>query len=238
MENREMGEWSKCEYDRSELPSRCFIFAGMTPNVLIEKILRNFQKVLYTKHDNYNPYIVEYEKEEITLIFQVYGAAMIADILKILKDGNTKEIIFIGSAYGISTDLHVGDCVISEKVQCLDGITNLLDNVEYAYPNMILTKKIGQLIATEMTCKTGKTVSVPTTFWHPDHNRFDKDAIALEMEYSAFCYFSMKLAMDVSGILVISDTIEHSLLDDRSLRYNNILKAFELVLAKFEVVKD
>lgn len=225
-----MGDWAKWELSKSELPERCYIFAGTSPQFIIDQVIREYKEVIFQKHDNYNPYILSDGKEETLILFQVYGAAMVADLLAILNDGKVKEIVFIGAAYGISKELNVGDYVIPQKVQCLDGVTSVQNNIDFTYPDENLFLRITKSFDKEnLKYKKGTTISVPTTFWHPSETKYDKNAIALEMEFSSLCHFSQKLSIKSAGVLVISDTSNHSLLDNRELRYKNIFKAFSVI---------
>lgn len=80
----------------------------------------------------------------------------------------------------------------------------------------------------------GKTVSVPATFFKPAKEKNDSDCIALEMEFSAICYVSEKLGTKCGGILIISDTEEHSLLDDQSLVHKKWENSFKIIKGSFE----
>ena len=229
-----MGNWAMHEFGKDKLPKRCYLFAGTTPEYVKNSILEHYNEVILHKHDVYERYIVKDKENEDLLIFQAYGAAVVADILSILKDGEVEEVIFIGTAFGLSNKLKTGDVVIPSKVQCLDGITNLIDSATYVVPNDEFRKKILDLLDEhKVDFKEGLTVSVPTVFWRLDNNKFDSNIIALEMELSAFLHFSYKLELRSAGILVISDTINHSLLDDQTLRFANIINTFSIIKSKW-----
>ena len=225
-----MGDWAKWELSKSELPKRCYIFGGNTPKFVMDSIISKYEEVIFHKHDNYEPYIVSDGITETLLMFQVYGPSMVADLVYILNDGNVDEIIFIGSTYGIDKNLRIGDYIVPNKVQSLDGIIKVLEDVDYTYPSEELKKRIiKSLISAGEDFKEGTTISVPTTFWHPDESKYDQEAIALEMEFASLCYFSSKFNIKTAGLLVVSDTANHSLKDDPTLRYKNIIKGFEIL---------
>lgn len=228
-----MGNWTIHEFGKDKLPKRCYLFAGTTPEHVKNSILQHYNEIVLHKHDVYERYIVKDKEREDLLIFQAYGAAVVADILAILKDGEVEEVIFIGTAFGLSNKLKTGDIVAPNKVQCLDGITNLIDSATYVVPDDEFRKKILDILdENKVDCKEGLTVSVPTTFWRLDNSKFDCNIIALEMELSAFFHFSYKLGLKTAGILVISDTINHSLLDDQTLRFKNIISTFSIIKSK------
>jgi purine-nucleoside phosphorylase len=225
-----MGNWSKHEFKRSKLPKRCFLFAGTTPEERKDKILNKFNEILFHKHDVYERYIVTDGKQEYIILFQVYGAPTITDITHILNDGEVEEIIFIGAAYGINEQLRVGDLVISNKVQALDGLLKINFDVDYSYPDENLKEKIKNILEkNNEDYLEGKSVSVPSSFCHPDNSKYDKDVVALEMEFSSVCYFTKKFNIKCAGVFVISDTSNHSLLDDQNKRFENIINSFEII---------
>ena len=225
-----MGDWAKHEMDRTSLPQKCYIFAGTTLDEQKEKILSMFEKINFHKHDVYERYIVSDEEKEYLIIFQVYGAPLITDITHILNDGGVEIIIFIGAAFGIHESLRIGNFVIPDQIQALDGLLKMNFNVDYAYPDRGLNNTIKAIMQKKgEKYFEGKTVSVPSTFSQPDKSRHDNDVMALEIEFSSVCYFANAFNIACAGVLVISDTANHDLLDEQKLRHENILKAFELI---------
>lgn len=222
-----MGEWAKHEFAREVLPKRCFLFAGTTPKHVKNSILDYYDEVVFHKHDVYERYIVKGSRGEDVLIFQAYGAAVVADLLTILKDGKVEQVIFIGTAFGLSNKLRTGDVVLPTEVQCLDGVTNLIDSVTQVSPDKELRKQLQAVLQQDgIGFQQGRTVSVPTVFWRLDGGRFDPGIIALEMELSAFIHFTARLGLKSAGLLIISDTVNHSLLDDQTLRFQSIVRVF------------
>jgi len=104
-----MGAWAKFEFGKEKLPKRCFLVAGGTPRATVQNICNDFDEVLLHRHDVYERCLVRSGDEETILAFQLYGAAVVADFLKVLQDGGTEEVIFLGLAYGKDNELNVGD---------------------------------------------------------------------------------------------------------------------------------
>lgn len=228
-----MGNWTRHEFNRDELPARCFLFARDHSQKRIEAVLSHYETVLFHKHTVYEAFIVSNRNSEELLIFQAYGAPLVSDLSFILKDGGVREIIFIGTAFGIADYLRVGDYVIPTKVQALEGLLKVLFEVDYSYPDSELRDKVEQsLITTEERYSTGKTVSVPCTFAHPDKSKYDEDVIGLEMELSSILHFSKQLGIQCAGILVISDTKDHGLLDDQTLVDNKWTNVFTMMQSR------
>lgn len=130
-----MGSWTKHEFNRDKLPERCFLFAGDHSEKRRKEILSHYETIVFHKHTVYEAYIVSNGNVEELLIFQVYGAPLISDISFVLKDGGVREIIFIGTAFGIAENLKVGDYVIPSMVQALEGILKVIFDVDYSYPD-------------------------------------------------------------------------------------------------------
>lgn len=234
-----MGIWTKHEFNRDKLPERCFLFAGDHSEERRKEILSHYEAIVFHKHTVYEAYIVSIGDIEELLIFQVYGAPLISDLSFILNDGGVKEIIFIGTALGIDENLKIGDYVIPSEVQALEGLLKVIFDVDYSYPDAELKKKIEQsLRVIEETYFEGKTVSVPCTFAHPDKSKYDEDVIALEMELSAIYHFSRQLGIQCAGILVVSDTKDHGLLDDRTVVYEKWVNGFKAIQSGIQLYRN
>lgn len=54
------------------------------------------------------------------------------------------------------------------------------------------------------------------------------------MEFSSICYYANEFNIECAGVLVVSDTVNHDLLDEQNLRYKNIIKVFELIKNELE----
>lgn len=230
-----MGNWTKFEFGRETLPSRCYLFAGDVPEERKNSILSFYESVEFHKHTVYERYIVFDGKKEDLLLFQVYGAPAISDLSYILKDGAVEEIIFIGTAYGIKREIEIGSYVIPNKVQALDGLLKVVFNIDYSKPDEIVVKKIkNALDINNEKYMEGKSVSVPSTFFQPAKDKLDDDNIALEMEFSSICHLSDKLGMKCGGILIISDNEEHTLLDDKTLLYKRWVNLFGILKRYFD----
>lgn len=222
-----MGNWTRFEFGRDILPRRCYIFAGDIDEERKSSILSLYDSIEFHRHTVYERYIVSKNNIEDLLIFQVYGASTICDLGYILKDGGIEEIIFIGTAFGISKEIKVGDYVIPNNIQALDGLVKVISDEDYCRPNKFLVQKIiDTMDKNKESYIVGKTISVPSTFFHPSKEKIDEDCIALEMEFSSICYVAETLEMKCGGILIISDNEGHSLLDDQSLVYEKWTNSF------------
>ena len=222
-----MGVWAKHEFNREILPEVCYLFAGTADEETKQKVLSKFGEIKFHKHDMYERYIVSDGNVEYVLIFQVYGAILTADLLKVLKDGEVKKCYFIGYAFSFNEDAKVGDYFISTYVQSLDGIVQSIDGVDESYPDEnMLNEIMNKFDHSQIAYLTGMSVSVPCCLWSIDNKLINKNAVALEMEYASFCHFCKKLGIQGAGFFVISDTRNYSLLDDQTLSKENLVKGF------------
>lgn len=230
-----MGHWAAWEFGMANLPQQCIIFGGTSSSSIIEQVLAEYEKVIYRKHDNYEAYIVEQSDKNTLLLFQVYGAAMVADLIFLLCDGGVEEIVFIGWAYGLHKNLVVGDYVLPVGVQCLDGVASTLDSIDMCYPHPELRNAIRyQLDQNTIRYLSATTASIPTTFFHPSRDLYHGDVVALELELASVLHFSDKLGIKACGLLVISDTEEHLLNEDHESREINLFVTFKIAKAVFE----
>lgn len=210
-----MGSWSEHEFGTATLPPRAYLFAGSSSREKINAVVGAFDKVHFHRHDVYERYLVGGPKAEASVMFQLYGAPIMCDLVTILKDGNVSEAFFLGYAYGIAEDIQIGDCVLPTRVQTLDGITTRLGAGTCTAPDAEMVEMISAVLQQHhIPYHKGKSVSVPATFWHGDESRIDSDVIALELEFAAFCHCANIAGIKAGGIFIISDTKYRGLLDD------------------------
>jgi hypothetical protein len=231
-----MGSWAENEFGVRALPPRAYLFAGTSSREKIDAVISSFGIVLFHRHDVYERYLVSSEGGDAAVMFQLYGAPIMCDMLTVLKDGNVNEAVFFGSAYGIAEAMQVGDCVVPTRVQTLDGVTAKLGAGPYTAPCSEMTEMVSEALRwRHISFRSGKSVSVPATFWHGDETQIDPDAIALELEFAAFCHCAHVAGIKAGGLFVISDTKEQGLLDDQRIPRDPIMiNAFQAVKEYWE----
>lgn len=228
-----MGAWAEHEFGIKTLPPRAYLFAGTSGAAKIDAVVGSFGKVLFHHHDVYDRYLVS--GGDATVMFQLYGAPILCDLVTVLKDGNVKEAVFFGYAYGIEEGMCVGDCVVPTQVQTLDGVTVRLGAGAHCTPDAELTAMIAAVLRkNRIPFRSGKSVSVPATFWHGDEREIEPDVIALEMEFAAFCHCARVAGIRAGGLFVISDTKKHGLLDKRIPRDPRMLETFRAIKSHWE----
>jgi uridine phosphorylase len=225
-----MGKLSKWELGRDRLPSPAIVFGGNTPRSSIERAVGSFERVIFHKHDNYEPFLVETAGREMLLAFQVYGAPLVADLLHVLADGGAASAVFLGAAYGIHAELRIADCVVPTKVRCLDGFSQAVGGADWAHPDPGLRHEVmAALHAAGEAFSEGPTVSVPSTFYHGNESLLPPDALALEIELGAFFHVGAATAIRCAAALVISDNATCTLLDKRDSRDERLIAIFNAI---------
>jgi purine-nucleoside phosphorylase len=225
-----MGSWSENEFGVKTLPPLAYLFAGASTREKIDAIVNSFDEILVHRYDVYERYLVGGDKGEAAIMFQLYGAPIMCDLVTVLKDANVLEAIFFGYAYGIDDDLQIGDCVIPKRIQTLDGVSTRLGAGAYTTPSEEMIEMISKILKTRrIPFRTGKSVSVPATLWHGDESKIDSDVIALELEYAAFCHCARAAGIKAGGLFIISDTKKQGLLDERPPRDPKMLAAFRAI---------
>lgn len=232
-----MGAWAEIEFGVKILPSRAYLFAGISGKEKIDAVVGSFDRVLVHRHDCYERYLVS--GSEAAVMFQLYGAPILCDLVTVLKDGGVKEAIFFGYACGLADGMRVGDCVVPTQVQALDGVSARIGAGTYTAPDADLTSLISDALQQkQIAFRRGKSVSVPATFWHGNEKVIDPDAIALEMEFAAFCHCARVKGIKAAGVLVISDTRHQSLLDRDIPRDPMMIAAFQVIKTRLEHERD
>ena len=228
-----MGAWAEHEFGVKTLPPRAYLFAGTSGRAKIDAAIGEFDKVLVHRHDVYERHLVS--GSDATVMFQLYGAPIMCDLITVLKDGGVKEAVFLGYAFGFGDDTRVGDCVVPTCVQALDGVTARLGAGTHCTPDTELTASISDVLRQSgIPFRTGKSVSVPATFWHGDERDIEPDVIALEMEFAAFCHCAGVAGIKAGGLFEISDTETQGLLDRGLPRDATMLKVFRAIKTHWE----
>lgn len=115
-----MGRLSEAVFGRRKLPERCLIFAGAYLPTRKEWVRSLFDRWQRTKGQWVKFSFAHRYGSEYFLVFNVYGASMILEIIQLLKEGETKRVFLIGSLGG--KDLPVGTLVLPQKQSIRQGL--------------------------------------------------------------------------------------------------------------------
>jgi purine-nucleoside phosphorylase len=212
------------------LPAHCIVYAGTTRDELKTDILSIFANVLVLQSHIFEGFVVEKDEEQCLLLFQIYGAAMMADVVHILADGNVKEILFVGAVHSFDNTLDIGSIIVPDQIQALDGLVNGIENVEITYPDADSFLKVKYFLERNfIQFRVGKTVSIPGVFVKPEKSLYHANAIALEMESSSLFYYAKKNNIKAAAIHVVSDNTIHHLYEDQKKRYDAIYRLSQVL---------
>jgi purine-nucleoside phosphorylase len=225
-----MGNWSKKYMNSDTLPSQCIVYAGTTRDELKNNILSTYTNVKTVQAHIFEGFVGERDDELYLLLFQIYGAAMMADVVHILADGNVKEILFIGAVHSFDVTLDIGCVIVPDQIQALDGLVNGIEKIEITYPDADSFSKVKYLLERNLIpFRVGKTVSIPAVFVKPEKEIYHKDTIALEMESSSLFHYAKKNSIKAAAIHVVSDNANHHLYEDQKKRYDTISRLSQIL---------
>jgi len=213
-----MGRLSEAIFGRKKLPERCLIYAGTyVPNK------KEWVKSFFDKWQRIKGYWVRYsfayrDGIEYLLIFNVYGAAMVLEIIQLLKDGSAKKVFLIGSLGG--KDLPVGTLVLPTKIIDKTGFVSV-DNLskQVVEPKEDSLKRLKEVLNNlSEDYVEGEIVSVPCALHNIEHikNFVEQETsiLGVEMETSTFYHYSQKESLENYALLYISDNKKYGLISE------------------------
>lgn len=231
-----MGKWAKRDFGREKIGETGIIIAGTAKPEFEKEVLNLFDRVISSKDSVYHEYLVEKNGITCPVIFNVYGAPAMIDVLTIMHDGGCRNIIFIGYAYGGFKNLDVGSIVLTDKAYHFEGIYHHIEpDRKAAFPDKDLKKKIKELFKkNKIACVEGSNISVPAvTFQLPHNNKEYKsiNPLTCEMELASCLSRAKDIGMRAAGILIISDNRKSSIGDEtkRKLRHESKIKVLKTI---------
>ncbi|MBS3140631.1 hypothetical protein J4405_00630 [Candidatus Woesearchaeota archaeon] len=232
-----MGNWAKSAYGQESFAGIGIVVAGTSNKEFEKKTISKFDKLISSKDKVYHANLVEKNKIVYPLVFNIYGASAMVDVLAEMHDGGCRNVIFIGYAYGGFKNIDVGSIVIPDKCYHFDGIYSHIDqNRKIALPDAELKKKIESLFKkSKIKFQTGTNISVPAVTFQPKHANEDYKKIkpiSLEMELASCLSRAKDLGMRTIGILIISDNRSHSLNNNakKSIKENSKEEVIDLII--------
>jgi len=211
-----MGRVSEVVFGRRELPERCLIYAGAYLPIRkdwVRSLFDSWQRVQgqWVKFTFSHKNDVEY-----LVVFNVYGASMILEIVQVLKEGNAKKVFFIGSLGG--KELPVGTLVLPTRIVDKTGFV-AIDNPDKltVQPDEHRLKKLRRALddSGEVYVE-GEIVSVPCVLHNIEHLRSfveqEEGIIGVECETSTYYHYTQKEKLESYGLLYISDNKKHDII--------------------------
>src|SRR3989344_2351345 len=117
-----MGKWAKRLFGQESFGDIGIVIAGTITKEFEKEILDLFDEIISSKDSVYHAHLVKKNGIAYPVVFNIYGAPAMVDVITEMQDGGCRTILFFGSAYGGFQNLEVGSIVIPEKSYHFDGI--------------------------------------------------------------------------------------------------------------------
>nr|MBI4157093.1 hypothetical protein [Candidatus Woesearchaeota archaeon] len=232
-----MGKWAKRLFGQESFGDIGIVIAGTITKEFEKEILDLFDEVISSKDSAYHAHLVKKNGIAYPVVFNIYGAPAMVDVITEMHDGGCRTILFFGSAYGGFQNLEVGSIVIPEKSYHFDGIYHPIEpDRKLAYADKELKQKLEELFKkNNITYVIGTNISVPAVTFQIPHANEEYQEIkpaTVEMELAS-CYSRAKdIGIRAVGTLIISDNRKSSIGDDtkRELRHKSKIKVLETII--------
>lgn len=233
-----MGSWAKSLFGRESFDDVAIVLAGTIKPEVEKEIVSFFDEVVSCNDAVYHAYLVRKGKKFIPVVFNVYGAPAMMDVLTELHDGGVRNVVFIGYAYGgLKDDLPIGSFVVPSKAYHFHGLYHHSEpSREFDVPDSKLLKVFEELLKKKkIKFRNGINISVPAvTFQLPHHNKkYQKiDPLTVEMELAACFSRAKDIGIRSVGCLIISDNRKVSIGDStkKRLRYESKVRLTKLII--------
>jgi purine-nucleoside phosphorylase len=231
-----MGRLCAAVFGKATLPENCLIYAGayLPPR-------KEWVRSLFDKWQRIEGQWVKYSfarkrDTEYMIIFNVYGASMILEIIQLLKEGATTKVFLIGSMGG--KDLPIGTLVLPDCIIDKTGIVSADEpHKKVVEPETLSLKKIRQTLKTlNKVYVEGEIASVPCVLHNIGHIKDfvkeDPRLLGVECETSAFYHYSKKESFESYALLYVSDNRKHDIISGGG----NLWKARKKALRTITIV--
>jgi purine-nucleoside phosphorylase len=228
-----MGRLCEAVFGRATLPQSCLIYAGayLPPR-------KDWVRSLFDKWQRIKGQWVKYSfahrhDTEYMIVFNVYGASMILEIIQLLKEGGTARVFLIGSMGG--KDLPVGTLVLPNRVIDKTGIVSADEpRKKVVDPEKLSLKGIrGTLKRLNKVYVEGAIASVPCVLHNIEHIKYsvekDPELLGMECETSAFYHYSTKESLESYALLYVSDNRKHDIISGGKNLWKTRKKALQTI---------
>ena len=211
-----MGRLSEAVFGRRELPERCLIFAGAYLPARKEWVRSVFDKWERIR-GQWVKYSFAYKKgKEYLLVFNVYGASMILEVLQLVKEGGAKKVFFVGSLGG--KDLPVGTLVLPRRIVDKTGFISVdTPGKLVAEPEEYSIRRLKEALHNQREAYVeGEVASVPCVLHgiEPVNDFVEQEQriLGVECETSTLFHFSRKDSLETYALLYVSDNRKHDII--------------------------
>lgn len=234
-----MGIWAKNVFGKETLGKVAIVLAGTSTPEFEKEIIEHFDEVIHFKDSVYHAYLVRKGEKTYPLVFNVYGASAMVDVLAEMHDGGVSNVVFVGYAYGGFKNLDIGSYVLPIKSYHFEGIYHpIKPDRTFDIPDDDLKEVLESVIKENaLECVKGINISVPAVTLQREHANEDYkklDPASLEMELSACFSRSKDLGIRSVGILVISDNKKSSIADKFLARQASKKRLLSVLISNLE----
>jgi len=231
-----MGKWAKNLFGKARFSSIGIVVAGTAKPEFEKKVLSFFDKVISSKDSVYHAHLVRKDGKYYPIVFNIYGAPAMVDVLTEMHDGGCRTIVFVGLAYGgFEKNLNVGTVVVPDKSYHFEGIFHPTHpDRRFNVPDAELMERLEHLfIKNKVMYVKGTNISVPAVTFQLPHANKEYRAIkpvSLEMELAS-CYSRARdIGIRAVGSLIISDNRSSSIIDKKKVLYRAKLKVLGTII--------
>jgi len=216
----QMGHWAKSLFGVESYEDVGLVLAGKTRKHHEEEVVGFFDKELSFKDRVYHAHLVSKNGKNYPLVFNVYGAPAMVDVLAEMHDGGCRTVLFIGYAYGgFKQNLPLGTVVLPSRAYHFEGIYHPIEpDRKYAEPDAELYKKVEEVFnKNNLVYVIGRDISVPAVKFQLPHanEEYEKiDPTTVEMELASCLSRAHDMGIRAVGILVISDNRDSAISDE------------------------
>ena len=205
-----MGSWAKVLFGKENFSSVGIVIAGTNSEDFEKRILNYFDEVISSKDSVYHAHLVKKGDKEYPIMFNVYGAPAMVDVLSEMHDGGCRNVIFVGYAYGGFKNYEVGTLVLPTKSYHYDGIYHAMKlDQEASLPDNELREVVKGLLGEFVE---GVNISVPAVTFQLPHTEYKEiNPITVEMETAACFSRSKQIGIRSAAVLIISDNKSESI---------------------------
>lgn len=218
-----MGAWAKAQFGAEQLSSVGIVIASTNTPEFERNILGLFDAVLFSKDTVYHTHRVRLSGKEYAVVFNVYGAPAMVDVLTEMFDGDVRTVIFVGYAYGGFKDLGVGSIVVPNKCYHYHGMYHRIDEKRHEdIPDRQARDMLAMVLRQSgIAFHVGSNISVPAVTLQPPHANEAYtliDPLTLELELAACIGRANDIGVRAAGVLIISDN-KHSSIGAEEKKY-------------------
>jgi len=239
-----MGKWAKSLFGYDRFGEVGIVVAGTCSPDFQEKVVKFSEGKISEKDAVYHACLIRKNKESWPIIFNVYGAPAMVDVLTEMHDGGCRNVIFVGSAYGGFKNLKVGEIVIPHKSYHFEGIYDALKlSREQSFADEDLKNTIEKLFKKNyIDFVHGVNISVPAVTFQLRHENEEYKKIGpstIEMELSSCLSRAKDLGIRAVGILIISDNKSSSRGDEekKKARTESKLRVLRTIIDNISLFK-